>query len=138
MLNDEKKEVGKEIIFPGRKITENGIMSDEKKVEAVLNVPAPTNIKSQFVPDLSNTLEPIRKLTRKDVPFEWNEQCEHAFNKVKEQMTKAPVLVYFNPNSELVVQADSSQSGLSAVLLQNGKTIEFASRSLLGSERKWA
>jgi len=43
VLNDEKK-VGKEIIFPGRKITENGIMSDEKKVEAVLNLPAPTNI----------------------------------------------------------------------------------------------
>jgi len=53
-------------------------------------------------------------------------------------MTKAPVLVYFNPNSELVVQADSSQSGLGAVLLQNGKPIEFASRSLLESERKWA
>jgi len=51
---------------------------------------------------------------RKDVPFEWNEQCEHSLNKVKEKLTKAPVLVYFNPNSELVVQADSSQSGRSA------------------------
>lgn len=57
---------------------------------------------------------------------------------MKSQLTKAPILSYFNPEKELVVQVDSSKNGLGAVLLQDGKPIEFASRSLKPTERKWA
>lgn len=52
-------------------------------------------------------------------------------------MTKAPVLAYFNPEKDLVVQADSSYSGLGTVLMQKGKSIEYTSRSLSESERQW-
>ena len=37
-----------------------------------------------------------------------------------------------------MVQVDSSKNGLGAVLLQDGRPIEFASRSLKPSERNWA
>ena len=39
---------------------------------------------------------------------------------------------------KVVLQAESSQSGLGAVLLQDGRPAEYASRSLSNSERKWA
>ena len=50
----------------------------------------------------------------------------------------SPVLAYFNPDKEVVIQFDSSGKGLGAVLLQEGKPVEFASRSLTPSEQKWA
>ena len=48
------------------------------------------------------------------------------------------MLAYFDPEKELVLQVDSSKNGLGAVLLQNGKPIEFASRSLKPAKRNWA
>mgnify|MGYP003471309192 FL=1 len=57
---------------------------------------------------------------------------------IKVQLTQAPVLAYFNPDKEVVIQVDSSGKGLGAVLLQEGKPVEFASRSLTPSEQKWA
>ena len=35
---------------------------------------------------------------------------------IKVQLTQAPVLVYFNPDKEFVIEVDSSGKGLGAVL----------------------
>lgn len=86
---------------------------------------------ARFLPGLSNTLEPIRKLTRKD-------SCENCFQEVKHNLTSAPVLAYFEPKKELPLQVDSSKDGFGAVLMQQGRPIEYASRALTSSERKWA
>ena len=48
------------------------------------------------------------------------------------------MLVYFDPDKELVLQVDSSKEGLGAALLQDGKPIEYASRALTSAERNWA
>ena len=68
----------------------------------------------------------------------WSKDCEKSFKKVKEQLTTAPVLTYFDRDKNLVLQVDSSKNGIGAVLLQDGKPVEFASRSLKPSERNWA
>ena len=47
-------------------------------------------------------------------------------------------LAYFDSSKEVVIQADSSKHGIGAVLLQEGRPIEYASRSLTPSERNWA
>jgi hypothetical protein len=39
---------------------------------------------------------------------------------------------------EVVLQVGSSKNGVGAVLLQDGKPVEFASRALRQSERNWA
>lgn len=150
VLNDDKKDMGKEITFHGHRITDKGILPDDKKIEAVLKMKTPEDITgvkrlcglvqymARFLPELSDTLEPLRKLTRKEVDFIWDENCELAFKNVKEQLTRAPTLVYFDPSKDLVLQSDSSQTGLGVALLQDGKPIEYASRSLTQAERKWA
>ena len=38
-------------------------------------------------------------------------ECEEAFQKVKQKITDRLLAVYFDPNSELVPQADSSKDG---------------------------
>ena len=92
---------------------------------------------ARFRPDLTDTLEPIRSLLG-SVSFDWNEHCDIAFMRVKEQLTKSPILAYFNPDKDLILQVDSSQNGVGAALLQSGQPIEFASISLSRSKRKWA
>ncbi|KAK3091320.1 hypothetical protein FSP39_018897 [Pinctada imbricata] len=151
VLNEAKQEIAlDEISFYGHKITSDGIKPSTDKVKAIVNMPSPTDIAgvkrfcgmvqymSRFLPSLSTTLEPLRILTRKNQPWQWTAECEQAFNNVKMQLTDAPVLAYFNPDANLVLQTDSSKDGLGAVLLQNGKPIEYASRSLTNSQKKWA
>ena len=132
ILNNHKKAVGlTEISFHGYKITANGLKVDEAKVKAINEMPAPTHISgvkrlcgvvqymSKFLPDLAETMEPIRALTRNNVKWDWSQECEKSFQSVKEQLPTAPVLDYFDPEKELhvVLQVDSSKNGLGAVLL---------------------
>ena len=45
ILNDEKKEIGlKEITFHGHKITSDGVNVDDKKVDAIREMPTPTDV----------------------------------------------------------------------------------------------
>ena len=151
VLNEEKQEIGlREISFHGHKITCEGVKASDDKIKAIIDMPSPTDVSgvkrfcgmvqymSRFLPSLSATLEPIRALTRKHQPWNWSSECEDAFRKVKTQLTNTPVLAYFDPNVDLVLQTDSSKDGVGAVLLQKGKPIEYASRSLTDPQRRWA
>ena len=84
------------------------------------------------------TLEPLRKLTRKNTEFFWSPECKKSFQEVKQKLTSAPILVYFDPTKEFVLQVESSKDGVGAVLMQDGRPVEYASRALTASERKWA
>ena len=71
MLNDKKERSRKQIIFQGKKITDKGKLPDDRKIEAVLKMTKPEDITcvkrlcrfvkymTRFLPDLSDTLEPI-------------------------------------------------------------------------------
>lgn len=151
VLNEDKQHTGlTEIIFHGHRITKEGVKVDEAKVQAIRDMPAPTDVAgvkrlcgmaqymSRFLPDLAGTLEPIRALTRKDTPFVWSTECESAFDTLKKNLSESPCLAYFDVSKEVVIQVDSSQHGIGAVLLQEGRPIEYASRALTPSERNWA
>ena len=38
--------------------------------------------------------------------WNWSAECEETFIKVKEKIIEAPLLIYFNPDKELVLQVD--------------------------------
>ena len=63
---------------------------------------------------------------------------QQAFEIVKKFVTESPVLSYYNPEQELQVQCDASQHGLGAALLQQGKSIACASRTLIETKRRYA
>ena len=72
-------------------------------IEAIVNLKQPrgprdckslcgmVNFLGFYLKDLQPKLAPIYVLTRKGVPFNWNEQCQSAFEEIKELVTKAPV-----------------------------------------------
>ena len=85
-LNKEKNDLRKsQIIFHGHKITKEGIMPDQLKVEANLKMPEPTDIPGVrrlcimvqypfwYIPNLANSLEPLHVRTRKGVEWSWTD-----------------------------------------------------------------
>ena len=150
-MNEDKQQTGlTEITFHGHRITGDGVKADEAKVQAIRDMSAPTEVAgvkslcgmiqymSRFLPDLAETIEPIRALTRKDTPFVWSMGCNNAFHILKRNLSESSCLAYFDVSKDVVIQVDSSKHGICAVLLQEGRPVEYASRALTPSERNWA
>lgn len=49
-----------------------------------------------FVKDFSSIATPMTRLTKKEVKFEWDADCEHTFQELKTILTNAPVLTISN------------------------------------------
>ena len=71
----------------------------------------------------------------KEQTWSWLEKHEDAWNAIKYVLIKQPVLQYYDVNKDIIVQADSSSTGLGAVLIQDGKPVAYASRALTRTER---
>ena len=123
---------------------------DEQNVEAIKQIPSPedkkgiermlgiVNYLAKFVPNMSTITKPIRELLRGDVEFQWGEAQEKAFQEVKDVLTKAPILAYYDVRKPAKVTCDASKCGLGAALLQDDKPVAFASRALTDAEKRFA
>ena len=120
------------VTLMGHSITRDGIKADGAKVKAILEMPAPIDIHGVkllcgmiqyleiIMPDLAGYLEPLRKLTRKKAEWDWSPECMEAFNDVKKIISDTPILAYFDPEKELVLQVDSSKYGLGEPCCKSG------------------
>ena len=57
--------------------------------------------------------------------------------KIKDKLISAPTLSFYDVNKSVTIQADASQNGLGAWLLQEGKPVAFASRALTPAEQNF-
>ena len=73
---------------------------------------------------------------KSDVEFKWGKQQQEAFRQIKEILTAAPVLAYYDVKRPVTITCDASKSGLGAVLLQEGKPVAYASRALTDAETR--
>ena len=136
--------------FIGHVLTAEGLQLDPSKVKAVLEMPAPdtpaaiqrligmVKYLSKFIPGLSQTTDPLRKLTHKNEPWNWSAACQQAFEHIKQSLSQAPVLKYFDINCETEGQGDASEAGLGFALLQKGLPVMYASRALTDAERNYS
>ena len=79
---------------------------------------------AKFMPHLSEMTEPLRCLEDQNVEFQWLDQHSIAMNTIKKFLTEAPVLHYYDVSKPVTVQCNASQSGLGAVLQQDGQPVE--------------
>jgi len=82
---------------------------DQSKVEVVQNWTRPKNVLEvrsffglagyyrRFIMKFSQIALPLTRLTKKDVAFVWDEECEKSFRTLKKKLTKAPVLAIPDP-----------------------------------------
>ena len=147
---DKLKRAEPTVAFMGHVLTAEGLKPDPAKVEAILEMPPPTDVKgvkrflgmvnylAKFMPLLSDMTQPLRKLEDKEVEWCLLKQHKKAFETVKEYLVKAPVLAYYNVNKDVTIQCDASETGLGAVLLQDDPPIAYASRALTETETRYA
>ena len=93
------------------------------------------NYLTKFSPRLTELSEPIKELIKEKVPFNWGPEHQESFNILKKELVRAPVLAYYNPKKETVLQTDASTKGLGACLLQDDKPIYFTSKALTEMQR---
>ena len=96
--------------FYGLTFLAEGISPDDKKVEAFKNAPPLTNSSevrsllgmsswfSKWIPDYATIMAPLRALTVKHVKCMWKAEHREAWLKLKDALTSAAVLAYFDHN----------------------------------------
>ena len=90
------------------------------------------------MPNLFDVTEPLRRLLDKDVQWHWTNTHEKSWKQVKQFIRREPVLKYFDPSKEVTLQCDASESGLGAIILQEGQPVAFTSRALTSTDRNYA
>ena len=84
----------------------------------------------------------MEKKLKKDVKFEWTQECQESLDILKEKMVTAPILVFPDWSKEFHVHVDASSIALGVVLAQSGEgnidhPIAFASRKLSTAEKNY-
>lgn len=150
-LNPDKCEFFKsEVTFLGHNCTSEGLKPDPKKIDTIINYPRPrdkdevtrfcaiANYYRRFIENFSITTHPLTQLRKKRVQFQWSEQCEKAFQKIKSMLITPPILAYPDFTKEFRVTVDASHLGCGAVLSQEqdgcDSPISFISRTFKKGE----
>ena len=136
-----------EVDFFGETYIINGCKPTQTKVSMINTMPEPSSKKevqsfigminylSKFSARLSKLSEPIWELSKERVLFNWGPEHREAFDAIKKELVKVPILAYYDPNKEMALQTDASIKGLGTCLLQNGKPVYFTSKALTETQK---
>ena len=124
------------ITYLGHIVSSKGIETDPSKVKAVKNWNVPktvtdvrsflgfTNYYRRFIRGYAKVATPLNTLVsgnnanHKKASIEWTDECQVAFDKLKELCTSTPILAYANYKKPFQLQTDASDFSLGAVLYQ--------------------
>ncbi|KAK9019602.1 hypothetical protein V6N11_054118 [Hibiscus sabdariffa] len=137
-------------------VSKKGIEIDPDKVRAVQELPPPETQKevrgflgrlnyiSRFISQLTEKCDPVYKLLRKNNPGEWNDECQTAFERIKRQLTNAPVLVPPAPDRPLILYLIVFDNSMGCVLGQHDdsgnkeRAIYYLSKKFTEYEAKYS
>ena len=130
------------VCFIGHVVTDRGLCMDPLKAQAITDMSPPTDVAAirrlvgltqylnKFLPHHSDMTKPLRDLTLKDTARVWDHPQQVAIEALKKAVSSTPILRYYNLEEKVTLQCDASQSGLGAVLMQNGQPVGYASTAI--------
>jgi len=89
---------------------------ESKKVKNIQSFLGFANFYRHFIFNYSDMVIPLTRLTRKDTPWNFDENCRKAFNTLKQAFTSAPILTHWVPDAQLVVETNASDYALATIL----------------------
>lgn len=107
-----------------------GVRMDPRKVQAILEWEAPRSVKGvqsflgfanfyrRFIENYSKITMPIFNTTRKDSAFQWTQDADQAFERLKRMFIEAPILVPFEYDRTTMIETDSSGWCIGGTLFQ--------------------
>ena len=120
----------KRVHYLGHVVTEDNVMTDPDKIEAVREWPVPTTqteVRSflgsasyyrRFVQNFGTIAYPLHWLTEKNRPFLWTTECQIAFETLRKKLVEAPILAYPSGEADFILDTDGSAVVIGAVLSQ--------------------
>lgn len=144
----------KEITYLGHVLGPRGVKPDPQKIVAVKDFPVPKSQKNvrqflglsgfyrRFVKKYSEKARPLFDLLKKDSKFSWTDDCQKAFDFLKEELCRAPILIFPNLNKPFLVFTDASKTAIGVLLAQGSikkhNPIAYYSRALKGAELNYS
>jgi len=139
--------------FLGFLLTERGIEANPDKCSAIMNMRSPTNVKevqrltgriaalSRFLPRAGDHGHSYFECLCKGKGFQWTDECEKAFQQLKEQLSCPPILCRPIHGKPLKLYITVTDRAISAALMQDQegdqKPIYFVSKTLRGAEARY-
>lgn len=150
-LNQDKSVFSRDkVVFLGHELSEQGIRPSIDKMETVRNMTVPedrkalerflgfVNYLAKFLPHLAELTHPLRVCCKDSKEFIWESSQEEAFRAIKQSVEEAPTLSYFDATRPITLSADASAHSLGAVIMQDGKPVEFAAKSLTECQQRYS
>jgi hypothetical protein len=113
-------------------VCKQGLLVDPAKIAVIVNLPPPKTVRQlratlvhtgyykKFIKGYTQITGPMEKLLRKDTKFQWNEDCQHGLDTLKEKMVTTPILVFPDWEKTFHVHVDASTIALGAILVLPG------------------
>ncbi len=114
----------------GHIISKEGIIIDPDKIQAILQVPHPRNIKElqaflgkinflrRFIPNLAELIRLLNNMLKKDSKVKWIIENKQAFEEIKKTLTQTPVLTSPNFDKDFIIFSFASEHTIVVVFLQ--------------------
>ena len=127
----------------GHIVSHDGVKVDPNKIKSIKEWKIPTTIKNlleflgltwyycKFINFYGRISAPLTSLLKKDA-FSWTPEATKAFEHLKEAMCQALALATLDFTKFFIVEFDASRNGIGAVLMQEGRPIDFESHPIKG------
>ncbi|VFQ98565.1 unnamed protein product [Cuscuta campestris] len=138
--------------FLGFMVTKRGIEPNPEKIRAITEMQAPTFVRdvqkltgrlaalSRFLSRLAEKSPPFFKVLKKANTFAWDEECQRAFEELKEYLASDIVLFKPEPGETLYLYLGISPNAVSSILIRDDgaqKPIYYVSKALNGAESRY-
>ena len=149
----------KEVLFLGHLVTSEGVKPNPLKVDAVQDWPVPKNLTAvraflglcsyyrRFIKGFATIASPLNRLLEAGQAFDWTDECQIAFERLKATLTGDEVMSYPNNQGLFILDTDASDTGIGATLSQvqwcektdrdEERPIAYASRSMNKAQRRY-
>ena len=145
-----------EVEYVGITLTKEGVRMNDSRIEHIKKLEPPSNraelqsvlgmlnYSKKFCKGYSEIARPLYALLRKNKVFEWTEDCQIAFQRLRDMLISSPVLAFpevSDPENSYEVTLDGSKHAFGGTLTQwiKGKrrVIAYFSRKVPDHKRIW-